>query len=418
MSYVKNLEVDEIRNGFLVNSARKKLWNAQIGLLVEFGRVCEKYGLRWFAAWGTLLGAVRHRGFIPWDDDVDVNMPREDYEKLKLIAPSEFRYPFYFDLWHEHDDPTDEHRDLWFPLVPFSKLRDSRTVMIEFPNRPRMNQGIWIDIFPMDPMPPFDDSPDPQTANQNYMVQSDLFVATCIPKIVNIVLRNPQKYHLKIYPKQFWEISQMSLRQRGKIYEDLISKNDQTSRFVACSSILPDYLNKTNSCERSLWNETIYLPFEEISLPAPKDFDKVLTSLYGDWHDEKITHTHSENHSVDISSEKYFAMLGQSDDGNLKSDSLDQKLNIDEFRDGKLIQTWKKRIWKRQLDLILELQRVCEKLDLKFWAIDQTLFAARKLHGFDPSNDFVTFEMTREDFEKLEFHFPLRLIRNSGGGAY
>lgn len=86
MPYVKNLEVDEIRSRFLVTSDRKRLWNKQIELIVEFDRVCKKYGIQWFAGYGTLLGAVRHEGFIPWDDDADVLIFRSDYEKLKQIA--------------------------------------------------------------------------------------------------------------------------------------------------------------------------------------------------------------------------------------------------------------------------------------------------------------------------------------------
>ena len=140
-----------------MTSDRKRLWNAEIELIVEFARVCEKHNLKWFATEGTLLGAVRHNGFVPWDDDVDIAMPRADYEKLKSIASEEFRYPLYFDLWCNNEDPTDDRQILWWPHVTFAKLRNSRTTMIEFPKRENINQGIWIDIFPLDAIPPFDD---------------------------------------------------------------------------------------------------------------------------------------------------------------------------------------------------------------------------------------------------------------------
>ena len=80
----------ETRCDFHINTKRKQVWAIEIDLLIEFDRICRKHNLRYFLAYGTLLGAVRHKVFIPWDDDVDVLMPREDYEKLWTHA-LEFR---------------------------------------------------------------------------------------------------------------------------------------------------------------------------------------------------------------------------------------------------------------------------------------------------------------------------------------
>ena len=104
---------EEIRNGFLVTEKMKRIWYTEISLLQELDRVCKKYGLRYFAEYGTLLGAVRHNGFIPWDDDIDVAMLRDDYEKLKKVAAEEFKAPYFF-----QDSYTDSM--IW----AFSKLRD------------------------------------------------------------------------------------------------------------------------------------------------------------------------------------------------------------------------------------------------------------------------------------------------------
>ena len=86
----------EERNGYMVSSEMKKVWAVELDLLNEFARVCDKYRLKWFAHAGTMLGAVRHHGFIPWDDDIDVVMPREDYERLCSIGSSEFSRPYFF----------------------------------------------------------------------------------------------------------------------------------------------------------------------------------------------------------------------------------------------------------------------------------------------------------------------------------
>ena len=77
---------EEYKCDFKVDVVRKKVWAIEIDLLLEFDRVCKKHGLKYFLAFGSLLGAIRHQGFIPWDDDMDVVMPRDDYQKLWLYA--------------------------------------------------------------------------------------------------------------------------------------------------------------------------------------------------------------------------------------------------------------------------------------------------------------------------------------------
>ena len=141
MNWKESFLKEEIRSGFPVNEKRKKVWAVELELLQKFDEVCRKYNLTYYAYYGTLLGAVRHQGFIPWDDDIDVVMFREDYEKLQAVAPEEFREPYFF-----QNSYTDQM--LWF----FSKLRDSRTTAIEFPAR-NLHQGIFIDIFPLDDVP-------------------------------------------------------------------------------------------------------------------------------------------------------------------------------------------------------------------------------------------------------------------------
>ena len=96
-----NLE-EEIICNFRVSSKRKKVWKVELDLLNNFIEICNKYKLTYFAIGGTLLGAIRHKGFIPWDDDIDIGMPREDYNKLLEIAKKEFKNPIFFQtpyLW-------------------------------------------------------------------------------------------------------------------------------------------------------------------------------------------------------------------------------------------------------------------------------------------------------------------------------
>ena len=80
---------DEVREGFYVPAMIKKAWAAELTVMYEVDRICRKHNIRYFSDWGTMLGAVRHGGFVPWDDDFDIMMRRKDYEHFLRVAEEE-----------------------------------------------------------------------------------------------------------------------------------------------------------------------------------------------------------------------------------------------------------------------------------------------------------------------------------------
>lgn len=131
----------ETRCDFFIDEKRKKIWNVELDLMKELLRVCKKYGIRVTAYAGTMLGAVRHNGFIPWDDDMDVAILREDYEKLRKVAKSEFQQPYFF---------QDAFSDTKY-FIGYARLRNSETTgLISYNNSIDYNNGIYIDIFVLD----------------------------------------------------------------------------------------------------------------------------------------------------------------------------------------------------------------------------------------------------------------------------
>jgi len=111
-------------------------------MLIEFDAICKKHQLQYWLDSGTLLGAVRHQGFIPWDDDIDLSMPVEDYNKFLKIAKSELSSEIFFQT-----SQTD--KDFKFDYI---KLRSNKASIVEFHEKDKQikyHQGVFVDIFPM-----------------------------------------------------------------------------------------------------------------------------------------------------------------------------------------------------------------------------------------------------------------------------
>ncbi len=316
--FVENIDRDEMRNGFLVTSHRKKLWNVQVGLINEFARICKKHNLRWFAFYGTLLGAVRHKGFIPWDDDSDVVMFRDDYEKFKKIAQTEVHPPYFVDDWanYRREDsknslldseanfpliPREQERFVGWPFCyPSIKFRDSRTAMIAYPERPdTMNQGIFIDIFPLDIVPPFTQ----KTHALNFKVAKELFISTAYPDKVREAIDNDHKFILNL--DELKKFLGFSHKQKVTSLENFLGKTFSTPEHV---NQLRDLVLMGNnfSYDTADFKDVVYLPFEKIEVPAPAGWENILKVRYGDWRKLVYTHTHAFDHTVDFSYEEYF----------------------------------------------------------------------------------------------------------------
>ena len=135
---------EEVRNDYTVSAGMKKVWAVQIELLEELKRVCEKYHLTYYADSGTLIGAIRHKGYIPWDDDIDIVMMREDYRKLQEVAEKEFLYPVFLQSTYSEN--------AFFK--GYSRLMNLDTRAVSGHDAEKgFSHGVCIDIFPLDRIP-------------------------------------------------------------------------------------------------------------------------------------------------------------------------------------------------------------------------------------------------------------------------
>ena len=131
---------EETRLGFHVTKDRKKIWAVGLDLLIMFDKFCKEKGLTYYIMFGTLLGAVRHQGFIPWDDDIDVVMPRSDYEKL-IHNNDPFPYPYFLQTPDTDKSYCQSH----------AKIRNSMTTAFNrITGYEGFNQGMFLDVFQLD----------------------------------------------------------------------------------------------------------------------------------------------------------------------------------------------------------------------------------------------------------------------------
>lgn len=253
----------EIRSGYEVSEKMKKVWAVQLSLLEYFDNLCREHNLRYYVDYGTLLGAVRHQGFIPWDDDIDLVMFRDDYEKLKIIAQDAVGFPYFF-----QNSYTDKM--IW----AFSKLRDSRTTAIEFPDfPPEFHQGIFIDIFPLDDVP--DDINMKPIVGQ---MQRELWLSIVNPQGLKEAVEHGNR--LALDADIIMDLLYMDVWERMKMFEDFNAARCGMSSRVG---FITDEFAGVPGVMREWYSDTVYLPFENRMVPAPAEYDKILKCRYGNY---------------------------------------------------------------------------------------------------------------------------------------
>ncbi len=296
----------EERSGYYVSPEMKKVWAVELDLLNEFARVCDKYNLKWYIAYGTLLGAVRHKGFVSWDDDVDIMMMRSDYERLCEISEEEFQHPYYL-----QSPLNDVER-----IQDFAKLHNEDTSLFEDDEYQLLKigekfsyaSGIYIDIFPL-----YDIPDDDRTFMKIY--KKATFLKWAERKVRGL---SDKYYHTS--PKKWKRILKALLHyvlrplQLSKVcskifhlYMNTISSYvyPQSKRVADFWPILvPGYLQRMG-LPRSYFAQTTYLSFEMLNLPAPSCYEELLHQWFGEWQTPKKTHVHGKFYDTERSYKYY-----------------------------------------------------------------------------------------------------------------
>ncbi len=253
----------EERSGFFVSEKLKKIWAIEIDLYLQFARICEQYEIKYQIFGGSLLGAIRHSGFIPWDDDLDVAMTREEFRKFISVAQGKLQYPYFLQT-----ALTDRKY-----FCSYARLRNSETTgVIEWFSSSEYNNGIYLDIYVLDGRAK---SP---LANllQNKLrwLVEKLIMATASPENTS---KNVRKFYRLIRPIA----SLIPYETRVKWYEAIMSMYNINPTSWN-QNTHGDYKYKYGITDEQ-WRNTCRVPFEWFDVPAPKDFVGVLTAIYGDY---------------------------------------------------------------------------------------------------------------------------------------
>ncbi|WP_029232811.1 LicD family protein [Butyrivibrio sp. VCB2006] len=240
---------DEVREGFFVTSMMKRYWASQLKVLSLIAQICDKHGIRWFAEYGTLLGTVRHEGYIPWDDDLDIVMLREDFERFFEVAEKEL--PEGFKALTLRGNA--EYEEVVGRVVNIGMIDYGNEHLSQYYGCP---YTIGVDIFPGDGL--YDDEA-------------------------------KEKDRVERAQKVLKKLSEVESGQRSGNVRELLLKIEQIYRECPAETatrvaLMPFYTTRgSHVFSKDIYKDSIDLPFENTYIKASARFEEMLELEYGDF---------------------------------------------------------------------------------------------------------------------------------------
>lgn len=255
------------------NAELRKVQLIQLSIATEIKRICDKNDIDYFLDSGTLLGAVRHKGFIPWDDDMDIGMTRENYNRFIEAAKTDLGDEFFLQTWET---------DKYYPM-PFAKVRKNGTLFVEENfDKAKFHQGIYVDVFPYDNFPMDKKRQKKLWRRKNYL--SAMLLMKCkaikfksnsntfVKVILKILMFSVIKFLTVFYSKKRLIVKyEKNIKKYSEEKSDLVYEQTQCYTFGYWVM------------DKEYLDGTISLPFEDTEFKVLKNYDKYLTHIYGDY---------------------------------------------------------------------------------------------------------------------------------------
>ncbi len=268
-------------------SELKKLQTIELDMLKKTVEICERHGIPYYALGGTLLGAVRHQGFIPWDDDIDIGIPRPWYNRFMWAAMREL--PEEMTISHYRVNPVTKR-----PVYACQVLNKNYRLVQHIANKP-IETYVWIDVFPLDGMP---SNPILQKIHALYLLYRRMWIQFSM---------FDDNVHQHRENRPWYEKALIWLYQKTRIGADrdtaeMMRKLDRA--LERCSYERSGYLvNFMGTWKfKEMFPKTIYgsgkdMPFEDTTIRCPLDTDYVLRQMYGNYMEPKVTENH---HAIEL----------------------------------------------------------------------------------------------------------------------
>ena len=268
---------DEVRNGFYIPTAIKQAWAAALEVLSEIDRICVKHGITYYADWGTLLGAVRHGGFVPWDDDLDICMKRDDYEKFRAVADEELPKNYVI-----HDYERKENHWLFLArIVNNENMCFDEKYLREHNNFPWL---VGVDIFLKDYLYPDHEKEKcrDKEVMRLYTIAETIINGNINEQTISEELNEIEKKYCISFPVKHSNtdlavaLYRLAEQQMARVKPDEADSIGQIFPWILKNG--PDAGE-----DKKLYEKTIRLPFENTTIPVPAYYNRVLSRRYGNY---------------------------------------------------------------------------------------------------------------------------------------
>lgn len=260
---------EEEREGFVIKPMIKRAWAAQLEVLNEIDLICKRHNIKYYAEYGTLLGAVRHQGFVPWDDDMDIGMLRKDFVRFQHYAAKELPEPFKLLSIHNYN-----HKEFISRVINGYTIKTTPEFMEKFHGCPYV---VGVDIFISDNLP---------------LNKEEEELQLKLMSVVNTLGREWEKQEMTDEERedcllQVEELCRVKIDRDKPIMRQLIDLSDKISAMywdidAKEVTFLPKlFHNREYRLPISCFEMTVDVPFDQTMIPVPIGYHDILTMRYG-----------------------------------------------------------------------------------------------------------------------------------------